>query len=191
MINAEEYSGAINNLTTILTKYNLNKNIEKNTLFTLGSFYTLFSNNKTDADNYYNTLKTKYPEDDLVSQIEIIKRMGESNSENRKIVLPNPEIKSEPKTNNEEISISNYPNPFNPTTTIEYNLPTEGNVKLEVYNSLGQLVNVLIEGNQRAGRQRVTWSGKDSFGSSVSSGIYFYRIKTNSFSQVKKMILMK
>ena len=191
MINAEEYSGAINNLTTILTKYNLNKNIEKNTLFTLGSYYTLFSNNKTDADNYYNTLKTKYPEDDLTAQIEIIKRMGESNSENRKIVLPNPEIKSEPKTNNEEISISNYPNPFNPTTTIEYNLPTEGNVKLEVYNSLGQLVNVLIEGNQRAGRQRVTWSGKDSFGSSVSSGIYFYRIKTNSFTQVKKMILMK
>ena len=85
----------------------------------------------------------------------------------------------------------NYPNPFNPTTTIEYNLPTEGNVKLEVYNTLGQLVNVLIEGNQSAGRQRVTWNGKDSFGSSVSSGLYFYRFKTNSFSQVKKMILMK
>ncbi|KUO59845.1 hypothetical protein APF79_11575 [bacterium BRH_c32] len=85
----------------------------------------------------------------------------------------------------------NYPNPFNPTTTIEYSLPTEGNVKLEIYNSLGQLVNVLIEGNQSAGRQRVIWNGKDSFGSSVSSGIYFYRIKTNSFSQVKKMILMK
>ncbi|MDX9925161.1 MAG: T9SS type A sorting domain-containing protein, partial [Ignavibacteriaceae bacterium] len=85
----------------------------------------------------------------------------------------------------------NYPNPFNPTTTIEYNLPTEGNVKLEVYNSLGQLVNVLIEGNQSAGRNKVTWNGKDSYGNSVSSGIYFYRIKTNSFSQVRKMILMK
>ena len=85
----------------------------------------------------------------------------------------------------------NYPNPFNPTTTIEYTLPTEGNVKLEVYNSIGQLVNVLVKGNQSAGRQRVTWNGKDSFGSSVSSGIYFYRIKTNSFSHVKKMILMK
>jgi tetratricopeptide (TPR) repeat protein len=191
MVNAEEYTGAINNLTTILTKYNLNENIEKNTLFTLGSFYTLFSNNKTDADNYYNTLKTKYPEDDLVSQIEIIKGMGESNLENRKIVLPNPEIKSESINKNAEISISNYPNPFNPETTIEYNLPTEGNVKLEVYNSLGQLVNVLIEGNQSAGRQRVTWNGKDSFGSSVASGIYFYRIKTNSFTHVKKMILMK
>ncbi len=85
----------------------------------------------------------------------------------------------------------NYPNPFNPTTTIEYTLPTEGNVKLEVYNSIGQLVNVLVKGNQSAGRQRVTWNGKDSFGGSVSSGIYFYRIKTNSFSQVKKMILAR
>jgi tetratricopeptide (TPR) repeat protein len=191
MINAEEYTGAINNLITILTKYNLNEDIEKNTLFTLGSFYTLFTKNKRDADNYFNSLKAKYPEDDLTIQIEIIKGMGNSLAGDKKIILPNPEIKSEPVSEYEEISISNYPNPFNPTTTIEYNLPTEGNVKLEVYNSIGQLVNILVEKNQSAGRQRVTWNGKDSFGSSVSSGIYFYRIKTNSFSQVKKMILMK
>ncbi|MFA7288929.1 MAG: T9SS type A sorting domain-containing protein [Melioribacteraceae bacterium] len=87
--------------------------------------------------------------------------------------------------------LQNYPNPFNPTTSIEYALPIEGNVKLEVYNSIGQLVNVLVKGYQNAGRQRVTWNGKDSFGSLVSSGIYFYCLKTNSFSQVKKMILMK
>jgi hypothetical protein len=117
--------------------------------------------------------------------------MGESYADNKKIILPNQGTTPEPPNDIEEISISYYPNPFNPTTTIEYNLPTEGNVKLEVYNTLGQLVNVLIEGNQSAGRQRVTWNGKDSFGSSVSSGLYFYRIKTNSFSQVKKMILMK
>jgi tetratricopeptide (TPR) repeat protein len=191
MINAEEYTGAINNLNSILTKYNLNEDIEKNTLFTLGSIYTLFTENKRDADNYFNTLKTKYPEDDLTSQIEIIKGMGESYAGNKKIMLLNPGIKSESVNNNEEISISNYPNPFNPTTIIEYNLPIESNVKLEVYNSLGQLVNVLVDGNQSAGRQRVTWNGKDSFGNSVSSGIYFYRIKTNSLSQIRKMILLK
>jgi tetratricopeptide (TPR) repeat protein len=191
MVNAEEYTGAINNLNSILTKYNLNEDIEKNTLFTLGSIYTLFTENKRDADNYFNTLKTKYPEDDLTSQIEIIKGMGESYAGNKKIMLLNPGIKSESVNNNEEISISNYPNPFNPTTIIEYNLPIESNVKLEVYNSLGQLVNVLVDGNQSAGRQRVTWNGKDSFGNSVSSGIYFYRIKTNSLSQIRKMILLK
>jgi len=192
MVNAGEYSEAINNLTTILTKYNLNENIEKNTLFTLGSFYTLFSNNKTDADNYYNILKTKYPEDDLTTQIEIVKRLGESYDRKKEVIeRPESEIGTKAKSGSKEISISNYPNPFNPETTIEYNLPIEGNVKLEVYNSIGQLINVLVEGNQSAGRQRVTWNGKDSFGSSVSSGIYFYRIKTNSFSQVKKMILMK
>ncbi|MCK9282127.1 MAG: T9SS type A sorting domain-containing protein, partial [Melioribacteraceae bacterium] len=106
-------------------------------------------------------------------------------------ILPNPEKKPEPVKDNEEIIISNYPNPFNPTTTIEYTLPTEGNVNLEVYNSIGQLVNVLVEEYQNAGRQKVSWSGKDSFGCSVTSGIYFYRIKTNGFSQVKKMILIK
>ncbi|MFA7288131.1 MAG: T9SS type A sorting domain-containing protein, partial [Melioribacteraceae bacterium] len=108
----------------------------------------------------------------------------------KKIDLPtNLEIAKELPTSFEVYQ--NYPNPFNPTTTIEYILPIEGNVKLEVYNSIGQLVNVLIDGYQNAGRQKVTWNGKDSYGSSVSSGVYFYRIKTNSFSQVKKMILMK
>ncbi|KUO63391.1 hypothetical protein APF79_06375 [bacterium BRH_c32] len=85
----------------------------------------------------------------------------------------------------------NYPNPFNPSTTIEYKIPREGNVKLEVYNSLGELVNVLVNSNQSTGNYKIVWNGKDSFGSPVSSGIYFYRITSGSFSQVNKMILMK
>ncbi len=87
--------------------------------------------------------------------------------------------------------LQNYPNPFNPTTLIEYQIPVEGNVKLEIYNSIGQLVSVLVDGYQNAGSQKVTWNGKDSFGSTVATGIYFYRIKTISISQVKKMILIK
>jgi hypothetical protein len=136
-------------------------------------------------------LKTKYPADDLTAQIEIIKGIGESYDGSKQVILSNPEKKPEPVKDNEEIIISNYPNPFNPTTTIEYTLPTEGNVKLEVYNSIGQLVNVLVEEYQNAGRQKVSWNGKDSFGNLVASGIYFYQIKTNSLIQVKKMILMK
>ncbi len=186
MVNTGEYSEAINNLTTILTKYNLNENIEKNTLFTLGSFYTLFSNNKTDADNYFNTLKTKYPEDDLTSQIEIIKGMGNSLEGDKKIILPNPEIKSESINNNAEISISNYPNPFNPETTISFSLPQSGNVKLLIYDVLGREVFSIAEGYHESGRHEVKFDGR-----SLSTGIYFYVLETGGKRFTNKMILMK
>ncbi|KUO59766.1 hypothetical protein APF79_08560 [bacterium BRH_c32] len=85
----------------------------------------------------------------------------------------------------------NYPNPFNPSTSIEYYIPKAGIVKLEIYNSLGQLVNVLVEDNQNKGKYRVTWNGKDSYGNSLSSGVYFYRLKTNEYSYTNKMLLLK
>jgi len=82
----------------------------------------------------------------------------------------------------------NYPNPFNPSTSIEYYIPKAGIV---IYNSLGQLVNVLVEDNQNKGKYRVTWNGKDSYGNSLSSGVYFYRLKTNEYSYTNKMLLLK
>ncbi|MFA7289106.1 MAG: glycoside hydrolase family 3 C-terminal domain-containing protein [Melioribacteraceae bacterium] len=86
---------------------------------------------------------------------------------------------------------NNYPNPFNPSTTIEYQLPKEGIVKIEIYNSLGQLVKVLSDLYQNAGKYSISWNGKDTNGSSVSSGIYFYRMSTEGFTLVKKMMLLK
>ncbi len=85
----------------------------------------------------------------------------------------------------------NYPNPFNPSTIIEYYIPKAGNIKLEIYNSLGELVNVLVEDNQNKGRYQVTWNGKDSHGNSLSSGVYFYRMKTDEYSNANKMLLLK
>nr|HQV32945.1 sugar-binding protein [Calditrichia bacterium] len=80
----------------------------------------------------------------------------------------------------------NYPNPFNPTTTIVYNLAKQSSVKLSVFNSLGQKVAELVDENQSAGRYTVKLDG-----SSLASGIYFYQLQAGSFSQVRKMILLK
>jgi len=83
----------------------------------------------------------------------------------------------------------NYPNPFNPTTTITYSLPENSteDFKLYIYNVKGQLVNSL-----KAGENSVTWNGKDSNGSTVSNGIYFYRLESDSIkSSPRKMILLK
>jgi len=85
----------------------------------------------------------------------------------------------------------NYPNPFNPTTTIDYSLDQETRVEIEVFNIKGQHVKTLISETKAAGDHFVIWNGTDDSQQKVSSGIYFYRLKTKSMSQMKKMILMK
>jgi hypothetical protein len=80
----------------------------------------------------------------------------------------------------------NQPNPFNPMTTIKYDLPQASYVKLVVYNVMGQKVTTLVDGMVEAGRHQVIWDAKD-----VSSGVYFYRINTGNFTQMHKMILLK
>ena len=80
----------------------------------------------------------------------------------------------------------NYPNPFNPTTTIHYSVAKAGQVKVELYNMLGQKLKTLVNTNKPAGRYTIDFDGKD-----LTSGIYFYRIKAGSFTKTKKMVLMK
>ncbi|MFC1475313.1 T9SS type A sorting domain-containing protein [Candidatus Zixiibacteriota bacterium] len=86
---------------------------------------------------------------------------------------------------------SNYPNPFNPITTIEYNLSSEAKVDITVYNMVGQAVKKLICKTIPAGTHTVEWNGKDEFGNNVSTGIYFYKIVTEGYSETRKMILLK
>ncbi|HEX9655137.1 MAG TPA: T9SS type A sorting domain-containing protein [bacterium] len=80
----------------------------------------------------------------------------------------------------------NYPNPFNPTTAIKFDLKASGNVVLSIYNMLGEEVMTLIDGHMEAGQHQWTVSADN-----LTSGVYFYKIQTNSYTAVKKMILMK
>jgi hypothetical protein len=87
---------------------------------------------------------------------------------------------------------NNYPNPFNPATTIKYALPEASDVKLEIYNVVGQVVRTLVADHQNAGRYVVQWDATNDSGHSLSSGIYFYRLQAGGeFLEVKKMLLVK
>jgi hypothetical protein len=87
---------------------------------------------------------------------------------------------------------TNYPNPFNPETTIEFNNPVQGQVNINIYNLKGQLVKSLLHDNLNYGLHQVIWRGKDSNGKQVSSGVYFYKISSGQNKSVtKKIILMK
>jgi len=85
----------------------------------------------------------------------------------------------------------NSPNPFNPTTTISFAAPQPGVVKVAVYNILGQNIKDLVDGYMEAGYHQVVWDGKDRSGDAVASGIYFYKISANNFTDTKKMVLLK
>ena len=87
---------------------------------------------------------------------------------------------------------SNYPNPFNPATTIKYSLPQAADVELMVYNVLGQPVRTLVAEHQSAGRYVVEWDATNDNGHSLSSGMYFYRLAAGGeFLETKKMLLLK
>ena len=86
----------------------------------------------------------------------------------------------------------NFPNPFNPATTIQYALPQAADVELTVYNVLGQPVRTLIAEHQSAGRYAVEWDATNDSGHSLSAGMYFYRLQAGGeFHEVKKMLLLK
>ncbi len=85
----------------------------------------------------------------------------------------------------------NFPNPFNPTTQIRFGIPEASNVTLKVYNNVGQLVKILVDGNMNEGYHQVSWDATDNKGNKLSSGVYFYRITTGTFNQVNKMLLLK
>ena len=85
----------------------------------------------------------------------------------------------------------NRPNPFNPITTISYDLPQGGRVKLAIYDVNGRLVKELVSVTQVAGRYDVVWDGHDDRGQTVASGVYFYRLVAGQFAQTRKMVLLK
>jgi len=87
--------------------------------------------------------------------------------------------------------LQNFPNPFNPETTIQYNLSESADVTLHIYNVVGQVVRTLVSERQAAGRYRVQWSGMDDRSVPVSSGIYFYEIRAGKNKDVRKLMLLK
>ncbi|MBI2505580.1 MAG: T9SS type A sorting domain-containing protein [Candidatus Latescibacteria bacterium] len=85
----------------------------------------------------------------------------------------------------------NYPNPFNPSTEIRFDLPTARDVKLTIYNQLGQSIRTLVDRRMKAGAYALKWDGTDNAGQGAASGVYFYSIEAGDFSQILKMTLVK
>ena len=102
-------------------------------------------------------------------------------------ITPNGDLEISPVT----LNASNYPNPFNPETTICYDISKQGKVSVDIYNLKGQKVKSLLNEIQEAGQHKIIWQGDNEDGKQVSSGTYFYKVKSGGEEIVKKMLLMK
>lgn len=120
------------------------------------------------------------PSPDGINDTIILRRYG-----------PRVDIPEGPKVPREYFLLQNTPNPFNAKTVIEYGLPVDAEVNIEITNLLGQKVATLVNEYQEKGYKRIVWDGKDQQGHELPSGVYFYSINANEFSAKKRAILMK
>ena len=93
--------------------------------------------------------------------------------------------------NDHRLLHQNFPNPFNPITTLRYDLSSDALVTLSIYDMLGREITQLVNTTQKAGFKSVKWNSTASMGRPVSAGVYLYRIQAGEFVQTKKMVLLK
>lgn len=184
LINEKKYAQAVNNFEALLKDFPENEAVIKSALFNLVCLNHNQLNNVSQGNIYLDVLKTKYPNDELTLQAMLT--IGEFDRN----YYPKPKLKKEEDVKNELLSsyelLGNYPNPFNPTTTISYIIPEAGRVQIKIFDVLGKEIAVLYDGDKLAGKHTIVWDAN-----SVANGIYFYSIVFNNQRLFKKMLLLK
>lgn len=182
-----DFKGAVNNLEKIKKELLLNEAVEKNTLYELGSIYLNSLNDNESAIKYFEKLKQKYPEDILTYNGEVLLGNNPSIKKyNVRYVEDGGSYQADNETQASFQLLYNYPNPFNPVTTISYTLPEAGNVQIKIFDVLGREIVKLVDEEKSAGKYSVAWNG-----SNYASGIYFYTITFNDQTLKKKMLMIK
>jgi tetratricopeptide (TPR) repeat protein len=164
--------------------------IEKGLRLRVGLLYRYNLNNADAAIAAFQDFVARYPEDELtpiaLTELEIL---GEGIG---KPARPGETVTKQTVSVPKDFALyQNYPNPFNAQTRIQYDLPKNARVHLQIYNILGQKVKTLADGFQHAGQHQLFWDGRDSNGIEVASGIYFFRFKAGAYALTRKMVLLR
>jgi tetratricopeptide (TPR) repeat protein len=192
-----DYEKVINNLIELKNNFTKDDLYQRISLFTLGQIYYIHVNDVKTAERYFDELEKLYPNDQLVYDSKLL--MGKK-VEN--FIIREKQLEKDDRTEDtEELPsnfklLGNYPNPFNPSTIIKFALPVTSNVKLTIYNMMGQEIKTLTRDNLSAGTHNFTWNGTNKNSELVSSGIYIYRLEAigndgRSFSKSAKMTMLK
>jgi len=174
----KNYNAIINNLSSIIKDFKLNESVYKHTLYDLGLLYLNTMNDRSKAIQYFSQLETEYPKDILVTnahyQLGIDADLSSNfslseNSSNKENAIDT----TQAKNIQEDKILTTYPNPFNPSTVVSYQLKTLSNVTLKVYDMLGREVVTLVDGIKEAGFYTAYFHGDN-----LATGIYFARLIT-------------
>ncbi len=175
-IKEEDYLTAISRLQLILD----NPETVADSLFALIDQAYCYMNLANEGDKSLPNISVKTP--DFASYLEFLATLSSITATESQNNQPTPQV----------LNIeSNYPNPFNPETTIRFSVPSDGRVRVTIYNIKGQRVKQILNEHVVAGRHAVMWNGTDSSGRTVSSGLYFARIEQGNKHRIHKMMLMK
>lgn len=195
-----KYDEGIKNLKKIQNDYKDKEEAYKYALFNEGFTYLVYLKDRAKAMETFNYLETKYPEDNIIAESKIL--LGEKPvkfSEPKQIFDENKTKKSQINKNIPEDYelLGNFPNPFNPSTTISYAIPKQSLVEVKIYNIMGNEVKSFILNSQDAGYHSLVWDGKNMNNEPVSSGTYIYKLRAVSyedgrvFERSAKMLLVK
>jgi hypothetical protein len=172
-----DYKSALNVINNTSLPSN-DLELERTKLFDVGLINYSCLNKKDEGLKYFNELVSKYPSDRLSEMAIVLYGAQKGTKDNDK------NIANSVTANN--AVLTNYPNPFNPSTVISYNIPENSSVKLTVYDVLGKEVKVLVNETQNKGSYQVTFNG-----TGLSSGLYFYQLQAGNINQIRKMVLTK
>jgi Peptidase family C25/Propeptide_C25/FlgD Ig-like domain len=169
-----------NNNSREFQNFNVYRNVDGSAFEVLASVTELTYGDILEAAGEYNYYVTaEYDQE------------NESDPSNIEIVIWDGTGSGNPLVPIADALYQNAPNPFNPDTTINFDLKEEWHISLEIYNMKGQKVRTLINDQLSSGQHSIVWNGKDDNNKPVSSGIYFYKITTGDFQSTRKMLLMK
>ena len=193
LIKNVQYTDAVAKSQTILNGFP-KTTLAKYALYDLGSIYWYRLEDQKIGETYYRQLIAEWPEDDLA--ISALATLGEWKP---KPVQGNGSVLAKAQGAPTAYALAqNFPNPFNPQTLIQYQLPEARHLTLKIYNLFGQEIRTLFAGQREAGYHAEIWNGRDDFGRNVASGVYFYRLSAeptatqpNGFALSRKMVLMQ
>ncbi len=178
----KDFTAANNYNMELVNNYPKSSN-QVSALYDLMEYNLVVANDIPKVQTFLSDMVTDYPNDSLTAMAKFIMGQRTSLSGSQKQTQPIAVEKVQPTG----FSLGQaYPNPFNPTTTINYQLPKDAHVTIRVYDVLGRVVATLVDGEESAGYHEVSFDG-----SSFASGVYFYKMNAGNFSSVKKFLLLK
>ena len=185
LVDMGRYNDAISVNNTIIKQYPNDYILKRNALYNKIMIYYINMNDKLSANQVFDELKQLYQTSKLCTEDKFITHVNDLLSDGSSIIFEKNMVQKIDIPNEFNL-FNNYPNPFNPSTTITFELPKYSQVEISIYDALGKKIKTLLSENIETGRHNTIWNGTNQSGQQISSGIYFYTFKAKALDESKE-----